>query len=271
MIAMIELLLAKISKMKNNPIEFRSKRKWLWRYNGQARMKWDILIMILSVINWFQVPYQVSFDNTVDDFILIEIINYMIDLSFFIDVFVNFRTSYFNSTKNVEITDSKLIAIQYLKTRFWLDFISSTPFDYLLFILPSSDVNSTSLKLFSLLKLVRVLRLGRLIAHMNIKNEFKTSLKLIKLVFFIVIILHLMACTWYYIVKQDQTWIPPLDYSYPSNDLYQESKFFSVLDFSLQFNAGDLRWRHFPNWWAPISFLSINAILWSNHKFYYFW
>lgn len=127
---------------------------------------------------------------------------------------------------NAEVTDSKLIAIQYFKSRFWIDFFASMPFDYLLFVLPASDTNSVSLKLFSLLKLVRVLRLGRLIAHMNIKNELKTSLKLIKLVFFIIIIIHLMACIWYYIVKQNQTWIPPLNYNYPEANIYQESMFF---------------------------------------------
>lgn len=55
--------------------------------------------MMLSVINCFQVPYQVSFDNGYDDFILIQIMNYMIDFSFILDVFVNFRTTYFNTSK----------------------------------------------------------------------------------------------------------------------------------------------------------------------------
>jgi len=81
------------------------------------------------------------------------------------------------------------------------------------------------LKLFSLLKLVRVLRLERLISKLNLKNEVKTSLKLIKLIFFILLFIHFVGCGWFFIAKQGKEWVPPLDYVYITTEIYEEHGF----------------------------------------------
>lgn len=118
-----------------------------------------------------------------------QILNYLIDVFFFLDVIINFRTSYFETEKGIEIMDGKRAAYHYMKTRFAVDLIASIPFDYISLFL-NSDSNSLLLKMFSLLKLVRILRLGRLITHLNIKNELKNSLKLVKLIFFVWLFIH---------------------------------------------------------------------------------
>ena len=62
----------------------------------------------------------------------------------------------------------------------------------------------TALQMFGLLKLVRVLRLGRIIAYLNLKDDVKMSLKLMKLMFFLVIYIHCWACIWYLVVQVNQ-------------------------------------------------------------------
>ena len=44
-----------------------------------------------------------------------------------------------------------------------------------------------------------------------------------KLVFFLVMYLHCLACIWFLIVKQDQNWMPPLDYVHLETNLYESS------------------------------------------------
>jgi len=83
----------------------------------------------------------------------------------------------------------KVIAWNYLKFRFWIDFLATIPFDTGAELLISNN-DSGVLQLFSLLKLVRVLRLGKLIAIMKVKDDIKLSLRLIKLVFFLILYLH---------------------------------------------------------------------------------
>lgn len=149
----------------------------------------------------------------------------MIDFFFMLDLVMNFRTSIIKSTTNEEITDLRVIAINYLKGRFWIDLLASFPLDSVTFIFLDSNSGSTLWQLFGLLKLVRILRLSRLIAYLNIKNDLKMSLKLVKLVFFLVLYLHILGCMWFFIAKQDDKWIPPLDYVYVTTDLYEKNRF----------------------------------------------
>ena len=55
--------------------------------------------------------------------------NSFIDVFFFIDIIVNFRTTYINTKTAEEITTPNLIAFNYLKTRFVIDFLATIPFD----------------------------------------------------------------------------------------------------------------------------------------------
>ena len=100
--------------------------------------------------------------------------------------------------------------------------LASIPFDTIggLFF---NENDTDELQLFSLLKLVRVLRLSRIITYLNVRDDVKMSLKLLKLVFFLVMYLHCLGCLWYYIVRQNEEWIPPLDYIYLKTDIYDRS------------------------------------------------
>lgn len=112
---------------------------------------------------------------------------------FIVDIFVNFRTSYLNDATGQEITDTKKIAVQYLKARFWIDFLASIPFDLVIIIFGIEEDNTTIFQTFGLFKLIRVLRLSRLIVYLNLKDDIKMSLKLVKLIFFLVMYLHCWA------------------------------------------------------------------------------
>ena len=134
---------------------------------------------------------------------------------------VNFRTTFLHPKTGHEILSGKKIAFVYLKGRFWVDLLATIPFDNLAEAIVGSG-NASLLSIFSLMKLVRVLRLNRIIALMKVANEVKLSLKLGKLVFFLVMYLHCVGCAWYYIVRDNQTWIPPLDYVFVSYSFYNQ-------------------------------------------------
>jgi len=69
---------------------------------------------------------------------------------------------------------------------------------------------------------MRVFRLSKLITKLNISEDRKMTLKLLKLIFFIILYIHCVGCCWFYIIKADETWIPPLDYMYVSTDFFEE-------------------------------------------------
>ena len=52
----------------------------------------------------------------------------LVDFIFLIDVIINFRTTYLDTEKGTEVTDTHKIGIHYLKGQFLIDFASSVPF-----------------------------------------------------------------------------------------------------------------------------------------------
>jgi hypothetical protein len=62
-----------------------------------------------------------------------------------------------------------------------------------------------------------------LISFLNLKQDKKMMLKLVKLVFFLSIYLHLVGCFWYIVIRNDMEWIPPLNYLTGETDLWDSS------------------------------------------------
>lgn len=83
-----------------------------------------------------------------------------------------------------------------------------------------------TLQLFSLLKLVRVTRLSRIIARLNVPADIKNYMKLFQLIFMIVLYMHCQGCAWYFIVIQSGAWIPALDGPDPNADFYSDDTSF---------------------------------------------
>ena len=133
------------------------------------------------------------------------------------DIIVNFRTTFFHSTTGNEIYEPKEIAKHYLKGRFWPDILATIPFDTLL----GGYKGLEFLSCLGLIKVTRVFRLGKLITKLNITEDAKLMLKLFKLVFNILLFIHCVGCTWFYVVNTpDPVWIPPTDFMYLSTDLF---------------------------------------------------
>lgn len=56
------------------------------------------------------------------------VINYFIDFSFLLDIFINFRTIILDA-QGEEVVDPKVIAIEYIKGNFVLDVLATIPFE----------------------------------------------------------------------------------------------------------------------------------------------
>lgn len=149
--------------------------------------------MLLATVNCFQVPYNVAFTDLETKNIYLDLFNFMIDFLFMMDVLISFRTSVIIESTAVEVFDDRNIAMRYMKGRFWIDFPASIPFDMITYVFPATGSNQLTLQLIGLLKLVRVLRLSRLITYLNLKSELKMSLKLAKLIFFLILYIHCLG------------------------------------------------------------------------------
>ena len=123
----------------------------------------------------------------------------IVNVSFFIDIVFIFRTAIFNSDMEV-ITDTKQIAVAYLKGMFWIDFLSTVPLDAMLILLIDKE-KAQNFKLMALLKLFRIVRLQKIISSLNTEINKKVMLKILKLLLYLTMYIHCQACLWFYIVK----------------------------------------------------------------------
>lgn len=135
------------------------------------------------------------------------IANHIIDVIFGIDLIMHFRTTIMNDVTGEEIKTPVMIAKTYVKGRFIIDLLATIPFDTIFDSIIGASI-SGKLSIFSLLKLFRVLRLTKVISFMNASEDIKHSLKIFKLVFYLILYIHCQACAWFYFTDFDKTWFP---------------------------------------------------------------
>lgn len=176
-----------------------------------ARVAWDVVLSVLLIFILVVEPMALGFWNESGP---LEIVNIVIDVYFILDLILNFRTGYV-VRDGIEIMDPRQCATHYLKTWFFLDFVSSVPpvLDLVLRLIATGLPGASSLKSAKLLKLgrvfkgVKVLRLGKLVRFSDTKSpmsdfidDFLSSssslfaLRLVTVLFCALLLAHLLAC-----------------------------------------------------------------------------
>lgn len=159
------------------------------RHNSKFRLRWDLLIIFFALYNCVSIPYSVAFQSEFSTHISITIFNYLIDFCFFLDIVFNFRTTYVNSKTGTEIISPNQIFMNYtFHGRFFIDLLATIPFELVVaVIMPNTTF---SFEIFGLLKLIRLLRLGRIITYMKFKQGLKIGFRIFQLLFFLLLLVH---------------------------------------------------------------------------------
>ena len=97
------------------------------------------------------------------------------------------------------------------------------PLELVTLIFGTTD--SGNLKFLSMLKMVRLLRLGRMITFLKANQKLKFSMKIGQLVFFILIINHWINWLWYVVTEDDESWFPPKDLDFKETNAFSAEPF----------------------------------------------
>ena len=146
------------------------------RTNDPSKIYFDVFVIILAVYNCFGIPLEICLRPKIMDSESFFILNCIVDFVFAIDIYICFKSTYYDPLTGDEIFDMKKIQMNYLTGRFIVDFLSTVPFDTIGFAI--TQEKNEILPLFSLLKLIRVTRLSRIIERMNVKEHIKLMMKL---------------------------------------------------------------------------------------------
>ncbi|NXV31557.1 KCNH1 protein, partial [Rissa tridactyla] len=178
---------------------------------------WDWIILILTFYTAILVPYNVSF-KTKQNNVAWLVVDSIVDVIFLVDIVLNFHTTFVGPAGEV-ISDPKLIRMNYLKTWFVIDLLSCLPYDVInafenvdevSILVPLPPINyylmaggrwwreerSGISSLFSSLKVVRLLRLGRVARKLDHYIEYGAAV-LVLLVCVFGLAAHWLACIWY--------------------------------------------------------------------------
>ncbi|XP_074594624.1 potassium voltage-gated channel protein ether a go-go isoform X2 [Brevipalpus obovatus] len=160
---------------------------------------WDWIILCLTFYTAIMVPFNVAFKNKTTDDISLLVLDSIVDVIFFIDIVLNFHTTFVGPNGEV-VSDPKIIRMNYLKSWFIIDLLSCLPYD--IFNAFDAGEEQGIGSLFSALKVVRLLRLGRVVRKLDRYLEYGAAM-LILLLCFYMLVGHWLACIWYSIGKSD--------------------------------------------------------------------
>ncbi|XP_053736947.1 potassium voltage-gated channel subfamily H member 5-like [Synchiropus splendidus] len=183
---------------------------------------WDWVILILTFYTAIMVPYNVSFRTKQNNLAWL-VIDSIVDVIFLVDIVLNFHTTFVGPAGEV-ISDAKLIRMNYMKTWFVIDLLSCLPYDIInafenvdeeamVAAAPATHLRETSIfhrnstraedsvlpglsSLFSSLKVIRLLRLGRVARKLDHYLEYGAAV-LVLLVCVFGLVAHWLACIWY--------------------------------------------------------------------------
>jgi hypothetical protein len=182
-------------------------------FNHHALFKWDLLIIGLAIWNSVFIPFDLAFEPPEIPFI--DLMNSTIELFFMVDIGIAFRTSYL-TFEGEEITNPKKIGKHYVfGGAFIFDLLSVIPFNLI-----TPGINLKFMELTGVLKLVHVTRLPHLVAKLNMGEETKAVFKFAQVFFYLVLYIHLVCCGWFFTVRINKIWIPPMEVGYYKTDIY---------------------------------------------------
>lgn len=128
---------------------------WTILHYSPFKAIWDWLVLALVTYTAVVTPYMASFvlpmdeekeqlkrsvsnetTSTTNNYAHTDplvIVDYVVDIMFIIDIFINFRTTYVDSNNEV-ISSPCRIAVHYMKTWFIIDMLAAIPFELLFMI-----------------------------------------------------------------------------------------------------------------------------------------
>ena len=197
----------------------REKRKMFLLYpEDKAKEIWEMIISLTLLIMCVITPIYIAFhhEETVRNRGIIswDIINLTIDILFAIDIFVIFMSAYHDIDFKL-IEDRKIIACNYIRGMFIVDFLAEFPFEAVL----TSDQQTKNIngmirmtrigRLYKLIKLTRLVKMlkfvkkkGNLIKYVT-QDLLKLGIGFERIMFFIftsLLICHIFACLWIFFI-----------------------------------------------------------------------
>jgi hypothetical protein len=166
------------------------------------RSQWDIAQAFLLIYIAITLPFRLGFDQPTKPWEFWFIFDLLVDLYFWVDIVLNFRTAVYTFEGELEYRP-RAVAQLYARGWFPIDLVSCLPFAYLEYMMDTSDMNMEQNKMVRMLRMMRLFKLMRLARFKRLLDRWEEQLystgglKMFKLLAVIFMSAHWAACGWY--------------------------------------------------------------------------
>lgn len=181
--------------------------RWFIQPRATWKVRWDLWIGFIIAYSVVLIPYRIGFGIELAAWE--QVMNYIFDSSFAVDVVFNFFTGYYD--EDILVYELRKVRQRYLRSWFLFDVASTIPLDQFMQVMTFASPSLLTLKLmrvfrlFRLLKLMRLLRLKRAMEALQVDALNAHVLQTLKSLLMIIFIIHLVACGWYMFYTWDPT------------------------------------------------------------------
>ncbi|GMH82611.1 hypothetical protein TL16_g09316 [Triparma laevis f. inornata] len=144
--------------------------------------------VIFVIFLLYKIPFDVAFDwyenTSLEDGFLV-----FLDLWFFVDIVINFKTGYIHN--GTAVMHPKKVFLHYLTGWFLIDLFGTIPFKYM--IDPDQATSGKSIKLTKFFKIPKLLRISRILKYLR---DNRQVYDIFKVLVFVIVSIHIGACLW---------------------------------------------------------------------------
>ena len=182
--------------------------RFMMHPSSRKRLTWGTIISCSLLYVGVVTPYRVGFRREARGaFFILENI---IDCSFIIDLFLNFRTGIIDSNGKPVLSPT-IVAKHYIKGWFWADLVASIPYQWIMKrqgdLLETSRLTRVSriFKIMRLSKLTKVFQMTTVFeAIEDISITWRHYFKMLKMVLLAGVTTHLTACVWAFVGNESE-------------------------------------------------------------------
>lgn len=222
----------------------------VWDPNSRLRIIWDVLLGIFLIYSVSMIPYRVGFDlrssGREEDF------DNFITSMFALDILVQMNSAYLDTATDKLVFDRHKIMKHYCSYWFWVDLLSTIPFDGITDRLEGHGVGASHPGAVRLIRALRLVRYFKLVRYTQQNQQLEklridpTLVSLILLMIQIFFIAHIFACFWHYISLEqyvgvmNTTWIDTFGYTNRSVGARYVASLYYVVVTMLTIGYGDI-------------------------------
>jgi hypothetical protein len=175
--------------------------KGYFQPDSAGRTYWELLMVTFTLYCAYAIPIYMAWNTTASGFW--KYFEYAMDLSFVIDLFLNFRTGYYDPELHQNVYNQRKIIIHYAKGWLFIDAFAAFPLSML------GDSASENLQMMRIIRLSRtgsrMLRMLKVIKAnkmvVSAQNNYEINPAYVQITKFSVLstlLTHMLTCLWYY-------------------------------------------------------------------------